>query len=76
MVDRWPVHDRGILDALEVIDPEPFAGEVWRVTRKGRDPVRGTAANGPWSPSGGEFEFSIQTWNAPVRLQRSAIGSR
>jgi hypothetical protein len=56
MVGRRPVHDRGILDALEAIDPQPFAGEVWRVTRKGRDPLRGSAANGRWSPSGGEFE--------------------
>jgi hypothetical protein len=56
MVGRRPVHDRGILDALEAIDPEPFVGKVWRVTRKGRDPLRGSAANGRWSPSGGEFE--------------------
>lgn len=56
MVDRWPVHDRGILDALEAIDPEPFGGEVWRVARKGRDALRGSAANGRWTPSGGEFE--------------------
>jgi hypothetical protein len=56
MIGRRPVHDRGILDALEAIDPETFAGEVWRVTRKGRDPLRGSAANGRWSPSGGEFE--------------------
>jgi RES domain len=56
MISRRPVHDRGVLDALEAIDPEPFAGEVWRVTRKGRDPLRGSAANGRWSPSGGEFE--------------------
>jgi hypothetical protein len=33
MVDRRPVHDRAILDAVEAIDPERFAGEVWRVTR-------------------------------------------
>ena len=56
MLGRRPVHDRGNLDALEAIDPKPFAEEVWRVTRKGRDPLRGSAANGRWSPSGGEFE--------------------
>src|SRR5690348_6390391 len=56
MIGRRPVHDRGILDALEAIDPEPFAGQVWRVTRKGREPLRGSTANGRWSPSGGEFE--------------------
>jgi hypothetical protein len=56
MIGPRPVHDRGILDALEAIDPEPFGGEVWRVTRKGRDALRGSAANGRWSPSGAEFE--------------------
>jgi hypothetical protein len=57
MIGRRPVHDRNILDTLEAVDPEPFAGKVWRVTRKGRDPLRGSAANGRWSPSGGEFEI-------------------
>lgn len=49
------VHDRTILDALEAIEPELFEGEVWRVTREGRDPLRGSSANGRWSPSS-EFE--------------------
>ncbi len=56
MIGRRPLHDRGILDALEALDPERFAGEVWRVARKGRDALRGSAANGRWSPSGGGFE--------------------
>jgi hypothetical protein len=56
VLGRRSAHDRSILDALEAIDREPFAGEVWRVTRKGRDPLRGSAANGRWSSSGGEFE--------------------
>lgn len=49
------IHDRVLLDALEALDPEPFQGEVWCVTRKGREPLRGAAANGRWS-SGGECE--------------------
>jgi len=36
MIGPRPVHDRAILDALEAIDPEAFAGEVRRVIRKGR----------------------------------------
>jgi RES domain-containing protein len=48
-------HDRAILDALEAIEPESFIGDVWRITRKGRDGVRGSSAHGRWSPSG-EFE--------------------
>ena len=53
---RRRVHDRNILDALETIDPERFTGEVWRVARRGREALRGSTANGRWSPSGGEFE--------------------
>jgi hypothetical protein len=49
------IHDRAILDALEALDPEPFKGTVWRITREGREPTRGAAAHGRWSP-GGEFE--------------------
>lgn len=49
------VHDRDVLDALESVGETPFGGIVWRTTRKGLDPLRGSAANGRWSPSG-EFE--------------------
>jgi hypothetical protein len=49
------VHDRVLLDALEAIEPETFSGDVWRITRRGRDPLRGSTAHGRWSPSG-EFE--------------------
>jgi hypothetical protein len=48
-------HDRVILDALEAMEPEAFAGDVWRVTSRGRDPLRGSTAEGRWSPAG-EFE--------------------
>jgi hypothetical protein len=49
------VHDRFLLDALERKGAERFAGPVWRVTRAGRNPLRGVAAHGRWSVSG-EFE--------------------
>jgi hypothetical protein len=49
------VHDRAILDALDAIDPKPFEGDVWRVTRKDREPLRGSSTHGRWSPNG-EFE--------------------
>jgi hypothetical protein len=48
-------HDRELLDALESHPPEAFSGEVWRITAKGRDAVRGSTAAGRWSPPG-EFE--------------------
>src|SRR5260370_13141513 len=34
------------------MDPVSFDAQVWRITRAGRDPIRGSAANGRWSPSG------------------------
>jgi len=41
-----------ILDALEKLEPEPFDSDVWRVTRQGRDPLRGSSANGRWGAPG------------------------
>lgn len=55
MVFGGRVHDRAILDALEAIDPIVFDDLVWRVTQAGRQPLRGSSANGRWSPAG-EFE--------------------
>ncbi|HSZ10560.1 MAG TPA: RES family NAD+ phosphorylase [Rhizomicrobium sp.] len=52
------VHDRAILDALEDRASEAFRGNVWRVTRAGVDPLRGSNASGRWSPSG---EFVLYT---------------
>jgi hypothetical protein len=49
------VHDHDILDALEEAGTSAFDGEVWRVVIAGRDPTRGSTANGRWS-SNGEFE--------------------
>jgi RES domain-containing protein len=46
------VHDRAILDALEAIDPVRFDGTVWRITKAGREPTRGSSASGRWSPGG------------------------
>ena len=46
------VHDRSVLDALEKLNPEPYDSDVWRITRKGRDPLRGSAANGRWGAPG------------------------
>ena len=46
------VHDRLVLDALEKLDPEPFDSDVWRVARRGRDPLRGSSANGRWGAPG------------------------
>jgi len=47
-------HDRAVLDALDAVQPVRFEGEVWRITRKGREATRGSAANGRWSPGGAQ----------------------
>jgi hypothetical protein len=49
------VHERAILDALEATGPVPFEDDVWRVTVKGRDALKGSGADGRWSPAG-KFE--------------------
>ncbi len=55
MVGGGRVHDRAILDALESFTSEALEKTVWRVARKGRDPLRGAVANGRWNEIG-EFE--------------------
>ncbi len=51
MIGPRRVLDSAILDAIEKIEPERFKGEVWRVARKGRDALLGSAVHGRWSPS-------------------------
>jgi RES domain-containing protein len=46
------VHDRAILDALESAETIAVSVDVWRITRAGRDPLRGSEAPGRWSPGG------------------------
>lgn len=52
MSPKGRVHDRALLDALEALSPEAFEGEVWRITREGRDPLISSTADGRWSASG------------------------
>jgi RES domain len=52
MASPGRMHDRSLLDALERLHPEPFDADVWRVARKGRDPLTGSSANGRWGPPG------------------------
>lgn len=55
MKRRDRVHDSAVLDKLESIGHVLFEGNVWRVTRKEHGALKGSSANGRWSPSG-EFE--------------------
>jgi RES domain-containing protein len=67
------VHDRAILDALENFDPEAVKTIAWRVARKGRDPLRGAAANGRWNAIG-EFEVLYTSLEADGAL--AEVGHR
>ncbi len=43
-----PARDSRLLDALETLPAEAFAGRAWRVVRDGRDPVQCSAVGGRW----------------------------
>lgn len=45
------VHDPDLLDALESLGCESFAGSAWRVTWLTRDPLVGSSAGGRWHPA-------------------------
>jgi len=47
-----PTHDRVLLDLLEQHAGEAFVGDVWRVTRTGREALAGSTAPGRWCPGG------------------------
>ncbi len=49
-------HDGALLDALSECDFIAFAGTVWRITRSGFDPLRGSIAQGRWH-AGPEVEI-------------------
>jgi hypothetical protein len=42
--------DSALIDALEGRTTEMFVGDVWRITRAGRDALTGSTAPGRWSP--------------------------
>ena len=43
-----PARDNNLLDAVEALPGEPFAGTVYRVIRDGRDPIQCSAVGGRW----------------------------
>ena len=48
-------HESARLDALSEYAPIIFSGEVWRITRKRFEPLRGSTAHGRWS-AGADIE--------------------
>lgn len=48
MIKSTKRRDSALLDAIEAVDPTPFEGSVWRVTKDGRDPTHCSASGGRW----------------------------
>ncbi len=52
MASGRKARDVELLDALESLTPEQFDGDVWRIIRKGREPLQGYPAGARWDPPG------------------------
>jgi hypothetical protein len=40
--------DLALIDALDALERHPFNGDVWRITREGRDPLLGSPVAARW----------------------------
>ncbi len=65
-------HERSLLDALDVPGVR-VAKTVWRITRAGREPLRGSALHGRWGVSG---EFSVLYTSCERQGALAEIGYR
>jgi hypothetical protein len=67
-------HERAILDVLDTAaNFEPFEGEVWRIVTSGRNPLRGSSANGRWS---GDRHYEVLYTSFERRGALAEIGFR
>lgn len=48
MSGRRAARDLAVIDALDALPRDAFAGEVWRVVREGRDPLLGGRSSSRW----------------------------
>ncbi len=48
MIQRRRARDNVLIDALEAAPATEFDGDVWRVVRRDRDPLRGSSPGGRW----------------------------
>lgn len=64
-------HELALLDAIDVAG-DAFSGRVWRIVRKGRDPLKGSTLNGRWS--GGDFSVLYTSYERDGAL--AEIGFR
>jgi RES domain-containing protein len=56
----YRVRDIALIDAIEAKPRAPFDGDVWRVTREGRDPVLGGPSNSRWCNGAFDVHYTSQ----------------
>jgi hypothetical protein len=61
MATSHRVRDNALIDALELINPVPFKGRVWRVVREGRDVLMPGAAGGRWDDGTFDVLYTSQS---------------
>ena len=61
-----PIRDWRLLDALEQSDQAPYAGNVWRSVREGRDPLTCWRAGGRWDDGTLDVLYTSETRTAAV----------
>jgi RES domain len=71
-MNEQPRHDRALLDALDQ-PGSTFSGNVWRIVRAGRDPLKGSTLKGRWSGTG---DYSVLYTSCDREGAMAEIGYR
>lgn len=53
MASGREARDVDLLDALELLPPEPIESDVWRIVRVGREPLQSNPVGARWDPPNG-----------------------
>lgn len=61
-----PIRDQRLLDALEAMDRVPYAGNVWRSVREGRDPLTCWRSGGRWDDGTFDVLYTSETRKTAV----------
>ena len=60
------IRDNALIDALEKIAPVVFSGPAWRVVRRGRDVLMGSAGGGRWDDGTFDVLYASQKADGAV----------
>lgn len=64
------VRDRRLLDTLEALEQEPYAGTVWRSVREGSDPLACWRSGGRWDNGTIDVLYTSETRQAAIDERR------